>query len=154
MAYQQQHHDPYYNGAQNSPQQHGNTGAAVNYPYQYQDQNAAPYDHNAHVAPYPPNEYDAPSNWDGKSTKSFQSSAYGHGGSQVHLNPYEMSQVSIGQTIPPVPTMAYQPDYPPQQQQFRPGMYREQSTGYSVAREKMMKRRYALRGRILDRVSS
>ncbi|KIJ08482.1 glycosyltransferase family 2 protein [Paxillus involutus ATCC 200175] len=34
---------------------------------------------------------------------------------------------------------AYQPDYPPAQ--ARPGMLREMSTGYSMAREKLMKRR-------------
>jgi Chitin synthase./Chitin synthase N-terminal. len=117
MAYRRQNHDPYY-GAEptnNYPQypQHGNTGAAVDYP-----------PHNS--------DYDHQSNWDAKSTKSFQS---GYTGSQVHLNPYEMSQVSVN--VPPVPSMPYT-NYPP----ARSGMYREQSTaGYSVAREKMMNRR-------------
>jgi chitin synthase len=69
--------------------------------------------------------------------KSYQS---GYGGSQVHLNPqYEMSQVSVHNNIPPVPSMpyAFQQDYPP----HRPGMQRDMSTGYSMAREKLLKRR-------------
>jgi len=119
MAYRQ-NNDPYY-GANNYPQypQHGNTGAAVDYP-----------PHNG----YNNNDYDHQSNWDSKSTKSFQSS---YAGSQAHLNPYEMSQVSVN--VPPVPSMPYV-NYPPAQLR-RPGMYREDSAGYSVAREKMMNRR-------------
>lgn len=114
MAYRQ-NNDPYY-GAHTNPQypQHGNAGAAVDYspPDTYSD-------------------YDAQSNWDARSTKSHQS---GYTGSQVHLNPYEMSQVSV----PPVPTMPYG-NYPPRQGL---GMYREQSNaGYSIAREKMLNRR-------------
>jgi len=75
------------------------------------------------------NDYD---NWD---AKSYQSS---HAGSQAHLNPYEMTQVTTSQHhIPPVPSMPYQSQqYPPQ----RPG-YQTQNTGYSDAREKLMKRR-------------
>jgi chitin synthase len=38
-----------------------------------------------------------------------------------------------------MPYHAYQPDYPPVP--VRPGPLREMSTGYSVAREKLMKRR-------------
>ncbi|OBZ78918.1 Chitin synthase 2 [Grifola frondosa] len=76
-------------------------------------------------------EYDAQSGWDAKSTKSYQSS---FAGSQIHLNPqYDMSQVSV----PPLPTMPYQQNYPPMQ--HRP--VREMSTGWSVARDKLMKRR-------------
>lgn len=123
MAYRQ-NHDPYYGAQPNNYNQYsqGNTGAALDYPPQ---QNTAPF-----------HEYDTQSNWDAKSAKSYQSS---YTGSQAHLNPYEMSQVSFHQNVPPVPTMPYQPNYPPAQ--ARPGMYRDQSTGYSVAREKMMKRR-------------
>lgn len=79
------------------------------------------------------NDYD--SNWD---AKSYQSS---YAGSQAHLNPnpYEMSQVpSSQQHIPPVPSIPYQPQqYPPQ----RPGFLQAQNTGYSDAREKLMKKR-------------
>ena len=82
--------------------------------------------------------YDAHANgWDAKSAKSYQSS---FAGSQAHLNPqYDMSQASI----PPVPSMPYQGpggNYPPQQ---RPGYPHSQYStgGYSVAREKLMKRR-------------
>ncbi|KAF9225402.1 glycosyltransferase family 2 protein [Gyrodon lividus] len=124
MAYQQQH-DPYY-----TQQSHGHAlyspgqaGVVPNYP-------PVPINHKQY------NDYD--SQWD---TKSAQSSAF-HG-SQVHLNPqYEMSQANFHQNTPPVPPMqyrAYQPDYPPVQ--ARPGMLREMSTGYSMAREKLMKRR-------------
>ena len=88
------------------------------------------------------------SDWDGRSTKSYQTYH-----SQSHLDPYskqyEMSQV------PAVPSLPYNPapgivDYPPQQQYqtglgggLRPGMGGSQysSTGYSTAREKMMRRR-------------
>ncbi|KAH7916371.1 chitin synthase-domain-containing protein [Hygrophoropsis aurantiaca] len=119
MAYQQ--HDPYYSAQTNNHAPDYPPGTAIT--------------HNQY------GEYE--SQWDSKSIKSMQSSQY-HG-SQVHLNPqYEMSQTNI----PPVPTMgyhAYQPDYPPQQDyppmQARPGMIREMSTGYSMAREKLMKRR-------------
>ncbi|KAI0673743.1 chitin synthase 2 [Trametes maxima] len=80
-------------------------------------------------------DYDAHTNWETKSTKSYQSSHYG---SQVHLNPNEMTQVSV----PPMPALPYQQpmgNYPPQQ---HPGMLREPSSaGWSTAREKLMKRR-------------
>ncbi|KAK0208700.1 chitin synthase [Desarmillaria ectypa] len=117
MAYRQSQ-DPYYSQTNdyNSYNQYSNTG----------------------VVDYPPvqgyNEYDTQSNWDSKSTKSFQSS---HAGSQAHLNPYEMSQMSP----PPVPPMPYQQqqNYPPM---HRPGMYHQTSSaGYSIAKEKMLKRR-------------
>lgn len=85
------------------------------------------------------NDYDAQSNWD---AKSYQSS---YAGSQVHLNPYEMTQVSTPQhQIPPVPSIPYQPQqYPPQQYPpLRPGQYLQpEHTGYSDAREKLLKRR-------------
>lgn len=119
MAYRQQ--DPYYDSAHGIPVHPG-------FPPQ------APANHNQQ---YP--AYD--NQWDDRpgSAKSVQSSQF-HG-SQVHLNPqYEMSQVHIH--TPPVPSMpyhAYQPDYPPVP--VRPGPFREMSTGYSVAREKLMKRR-------------
>lgn len=77
-------------------------------------------------------EYDQ---WDGKSTKSYQST---FAGSQVHLNPsqHEMQQLHNG-----VPTMPYQQSYPPAQQHLRPQMPRGSSSGYTDAREKLMKRR-------------
>ena len=76
--------------------------------------------------------------WDSKSMKSYHSE---YAGSQVHLNPgeHEMSQVNY----PPLPTMPYQ-QYPPHQQSspmLHPGMMRGASTGWSDAREKLMKRR-------------
>jgi len=115
------------------------------------NQHNDPYNHNAQyshlnvVPEYPPvtayatpQEYDQ--QWDSKSAKSIGSSQY-HG-SQAHLNPqYEMSQVSLHGGAPPVPAMnygAYQPDYPPQS---RPGMLQDMGSGYSMAREKLMKRR-------------
>jgi len=125
MAYRQ-NHDPYY---------------ANQAPYQQ------PHPDGGYVAPPPPGntgvvDYSSPhhgyrsdqDHWDAKSAKSYQSS---YAGSQAHLNPYEMSQVA-----PPIPSMPYQPQqqqYPPPQQ--RPVMFREQSTGWSVAKEKLMKRR-------------
>lgn len=117
MAYRQ-NHDPYYAAHQDNSHppylQHGNTGVAVDYPP------PAGYGQR--------NDYDA--NWD---AKSYQSS---YAGSQAHLNPYEMAQVN---TIPPVPGVRFQQSqYPPQQQ--RPGMY-PSSTGWSDARDKLMKRR-------------
>ncbi|KAJ3557459.1 hypothetical protein NP233_g11737 [Leucocoprinus birnbaumii] len=82
------------------------------------------------------NDYDPHGNWDSKSTKSYQSS---YAGSQAHLVPYEMSQVNTSQHhIPPVPSMPYGQQYPPQ----RPVQYlHAQHTGYSDAREKLLKRR-------------
>jgi hypothetical protein len=89
------------------------------------------------------------SDWDGRSTKSYQTYH-----SQTHLDPYNNKQYEMSQ-IPSVPTLQYNPaggvvDYPPQQQYqtglgggLRPGMGGSQhsTTGYSSAREKMMKRR-------------
>ncbi|PFH52304.1 glycosyltransferase family 2 protein [Amanita thiersii Skay4041] len=117
MAYRQNSHDPYYS-TQSTDNYHGNTGVAHGYP-------------NGSY-PGPRNDYDNQSNWD---AKSYQSS---YAGSQAHLNPqYEMSQVSVSQNIPPVPSLNYQ-NYPPAQQH----VYRDNSlAGYSVAREKLMKRR-------------
>lgn len=120
MAYRQ-NRDPYYN---TQPQQRSHYPEVPDYP----PQNPVPY-----------NEYDTQSNWD---AKSYQSN---YTGSQAHLNPYEMSQVSV-HGVPPVPaipyqpTAPYQPNYPPAQ--ARPGMYSNQSVaGYSLAREQLMKRR-------------
>ncbi|KAJ7597358.1 chitin synthase [Mycena floridula] len=121
MAYrqQQQNHDPYYAQQQQPHYDNNNYGAGVpDYP---------PANHG-YVADYPPvhNGYNDPqSNWD---AKSYQSS---YAGSQVHLT-YEPA--------PPMPQMAQ--NYPP----ARPGMYSFGSSaastaGYSMAREKMMKRR-------------
>ncbi|KAG1813245.1 glycosyltransferase family 2 protein [Suillus subaureus] len=119
MAYRQQ--DPYYDSAHSTPINPGFPPPAST----ILNQQYPAYDNQ----------------WDERpgSAKSVQSSQF-HG-SQVHLNPqYEMSQVHIH--TPPVPSMpyhAYQPDYPPVP--GRPGPLREMNTGYSVAREKLMKRR-------------
>ena len=123
MSYHQQN-DHYYPQSDNyhSYPQNGNTGVAPDLDYT-----------QPHGQQF--NNYD-----DAQSMKSYQS---GYGGSQVHLNPqYQMSQVSVHSNIPPLPSMpyGYQQDYPPQQQQ-RPGMRRDMSAGYSMAREKMLKRR-------------
>ena len=99
------------------------------------------------VSGYPASGYSSPrqpytdyeSHYDGKSIKSYQSS---HAGSQAHLSPqYEMSQAKI-HNPPPVPAMPYnmqQPNYPPMRYLNLP--LSPQNTGYSVAREKLMKRR-------------
>jgi len=143
MAYRQ-NTDPYYSNSAPYGQQ---------YPQQPQQPRQNTYDNyaqppvgNTGVVDYPPHhhqqgvyrsEYDQ--QWDSKSAKSVQSS---YAGSQAHLNPYEMSQVTVN-SAPPVPSMPYHPQqqqYPPAQQ--RPGMYRDQSSaGWSVAKEKLMKRR-------------
>jgi chitin synthase len=79
------------------------------------------------------NDYESNPNWD---SKSYQSS---HAGSQAHLVPYEMAQVQ--HHIPPVPSVPHQQQYPPQ----RPTQYNQflqpSHTGYSDAREKLLKRR-------------
>jgi chitin synthase len=136
MAYRQ-NTDPYYNTAGNIPQQqpqysqpprdeYGNTGVTHN-----------PYGQQQHAGYRNDQEQ-----WDAKSAKSYQSS---YAGSQAHLNPgYEMSQTNFH--APPIPAVPYQnqgynnQQYPPQQQ-GRPQVQRDMSTGYSVAREKLMKRR-------------
>jgi len=123
MAYRQPT-DPTYHQTNNYPSypHAGDTGVAPDLP---------PQSYGQHQQHY--NDYDS------QSMKSYHSS---YAGSQAHLNPqYEMSQVSVHNNVPPVPSMPYavQPDYPPYQQ--RPGMQREMSTGYSMAREKLMKRR-------------
>ncbi|KAG8685801.1 Chitin synthase, class 2, partial [Ceratobasidium sp. 394] len=92
--------------------------------------------------------FDDHSDWDGRSTKSYQTYH-----SQAHLDPYnkqyEMSQ------IPAVPALPYNAgagvvDYPPQQPYqtglgggLRPSMGGSQhsNSGYSSAREKMLRRR-------------
>ena len=77
-------------------------------------------------APINTNQYDYDTQWDTKSAHSIHSSAHG---SQVHLNPeYNMSRPNL--------PYAFQANYPPV-----PPMVREMSIGYSVAREKLMKRR-------------
>ncbi|KAH9932014.1 chitin synthase [Epithele typhae] len=109
----------------------------------HQNQQHDPY---ANAYPdYPPSQPQAPQhqysydshaqNWE---TKSYHSD---YTGSQTHLNPYgnEMMQ----EAVPPMPNMHYQGpggNYPPQQ---RPGYAHSQhsAAGYSVAREKLMKRR-------------
>ncbi|KAF8347016.1 glycosyltransferase family 2 protein [Amanita rubescens] len=99
--------------------------------YHYQDNTGVVPDYPPGSYPGPRNDYDTQSNWD---TKSYQSS---YGGSQAHLNPqYDMSEVAIQRDIPPVPAMPYQ-NYPPSPQR----MYSNDSNGYSMAREKLMKRR-------------
>ena len=126
MAYHQQH-DPYANAFPDYPPANNQ---APNYAY--------PQQHAPQQQQRPQHDYsfDNQSSWDAKSTKSYQSS---YAGSQAHLNPnsYDMHQVSV----PPMPNLPYQApagNYPPQQ---RPGLMHQQSTGYSVAREKLMKRR-------------
>lgn len=116
MAYNQ-HHDPYYTN-----------NVVPDLPPQ-----PAPYN----TAYHQQQDYDAQSNWDARSAKSYQSS---YGGSQVHLNPqYDMRQVNV----PPVPAMPYQPNYPPpMQQRYGPGPYGgAPGAGYLDVREKMMRRR-------------
>lgn len=120
MAYRQ---DPYNN--YNNNNQYNNYDASPGY-------NAAPG--------YPPptgNGYDnSNSNWDSKSAKSFQSS---YAGSQAHLNPsggYEMSQVSLSQA----PPMPYNAQYPPSPH-VAFAQSRDNGSGWSAAREKLMKRR-------------
>lgn len=142
MAYRQ-NNDHYYNNTTYNYDSHSNyppnpnaaghaystdmppTGNAGSYPVQH---GGYDYDHDAH--------------WDSKSAKSYQTySSTAYADSQAHLNPqYEMAEV------PPVPTVPYtsQPQYPPvhQQQQLRPPLRSDMSTsGYSSAKEKLMKRR-------------
>jgi chitin synthase len=96
-------------------------------PYSNQYSPSTPLASNTGVASYAhsPNDYD--SQWETKSTKSYQSS---HHGSQVHLNAHEMTQ------IPPVPI---QQQYPPLQ---HPGLQHAGSnSGWSLTKEKLMKRR-------------
>ena len=144
MAYRQ-NHDPYNTGQQ---QPHS--------PYQQQPQqndyvvyapspvgNTGVTNYNPQLHNYP-NDHDQHANWDSKSAKSYQSS---YTGSQAHLNPYEMAQVNVNFT-PPVPQMPYQgypqgphPIQQPQQYPPRPGMYRDGTAGWSVVREKLLKRR-------------
>ncbi|KZV65585.1 glycosyltransferase family 2 protein [Peniophora sp. CONT] len=119
MAYNA-HPDPYYG--------HGNsgmhdTGVAPGHP----PPPSAGYGHpQPHSNNYPKKSFDG---------RSYNST---YAGSQAHLVPssaYDLSEVGLGP--PPVPNLNYAPNYPPGP---RPLMH-QQSTGYSVAREKMMKRR-------------
>lgn len=120
MAYYQ--NDP-YNENQRPPYGHAN---------QYNQYSAPPGHHavgNTGVANYRQGHgQDYDSQWE---TKSYQSSYHG---SQTHLNPQEMVQVPS-----PMPNMPYQQQYPPPQ---RPGLnYAASSAGWSVVRDKLMKRR-------------
>lgn len=128
MAYQQ--HAPHHNQNNNYhdpgylPQHNVSPGQVFN---------AQNYVAQPHQDYYPDQEP-----WDSKSIKSYRSE---YADSQAHLNPnnhYEMTQANH----PPLPTIPYQ-QYPPHQQQqhLRPEMARGPSTGYSDAREKLMKRR-------------
>lgn len=136
MAYRQ--HDPYYNqpGAipdyPPTPQQQYNNNQPPS-PHYNQLQHTSPYQQNHHVVDhYDPDPHN---NWDGRSTKSYQSSFHG---SQAHLNP-QYEKFEVGQTVPSLP---FNPNYPPSPAQRRPQMpYHQSSTGYSDAREKMMRRR-------------
>jgi chitin synthase len=133
MAYRQTH-DPYpdpvdyYYGAGTGglPQQ--------SYPTQSDNDSQSNYDGQPNDASIYGTNYDT-SNWD---AKSFQSSHYS---SQAHINPntYSMSQVNVHHNIPPVPQIPFQPNYPPVY--GRPGPVRNMSTGYSLARDKLMNRR-------------
>ena len=131
MAYQQPHNNAYgntqaqhYDGGSIVPdlppaQPQGPPGGGYQQPQQY----------NAQPQGYYQQEYDS---WDGKSNKSFQST---FAGSQVHLTQqYDMAQVHG-----PVPSVPYQQypaqEYPPMRQTS------QQSSGWSQAREKMLKRR-------------
>ena len=143
MAYRQ-NHDPYIPDQQQQPhtpyqQQYDYTAYAPS-PPPVPVGNAGVTNYTPQLNSYP-NEQNA--NWDSKSTKSYQSS---YTGSQVHLNPYEISQVDLAPPVPQVPYQGYpQGPYPiqhPQQYPPRPGMYRDGSAaGWSVVREKLMKRR-------------
>ncbi|TFL06153.1 glycosyltransferase family 2 protein [Pterulicium gracile] len=130
MAYRQ-NTDPFY-GAQNNGYNHnGNTGVGPDYPPTQPPYNNNNYGNNAYQD----------SQWDAKSTKSYNSA---YADSQAHLTSYDMSQTNL-HAAPPVPHMPYQQqqqqqNYPPHQAHFRPDAYREPS-GYSVTREKLMKRR-------------
>lgn len=116
MAYQQQH-NAYANAYPDYP-------PAAPHPNAYNDNSHA---HLAQQAQQHDYSFDQHSNWE---TKSYNST---YAGSQAHLNPngYDMP-------VHQMPAMPYQGNYPPQQ---RPDALRQQSTGYSVAREKLMKRR-------------
>lgn len=118
MAYRQVQHDPYY--------QPPTTGIIPDSPFPPSAAPAGGY--NQYDARY---EQDPHPNWD---SRSYQSSM--HASSQAHLNPqyekFDMDQ-------PPVPALPYNPNYPPPQ--HRPLMMHHSSTGYTDAREKLMRRR-------------
>ncbi|KAH9837347.1 chitin synthase [Rhodofomes roseus] len=128
MAYRAQpHHDPY------SP----HTGHAA-YPDYPPAQTAALTPDYPPVAPqqhYAPSnqgyyqDYDAHSNWETKSAKSYHS---GYSNSQAHLvHDYPADAIP---PLPPLPYQTAQLNYPPMQQ-MRPGV------GWSDAREKLLKQR-------------
>ena len=137
MAYNA-HPDPYYG--------HGNSGlhdtgvapgpppppsAGYGHPQPHSNYPSHGYSNVQHTSPSTPYYEESKKSFDGRSYNST------YAGSQAHLNPsgYELSEVGLGP--PPVPTLNYAPNYPPGQ---RP-LVHQQSSGYSVAREKMMKRR-------------
>jgi chitin synthase len=132
MAYQQ--HSPYHHDQNNY---HGGPG----YPPQQSIAPGQVFNPQEYIAQPHQDYYAEQEPWDSKSTQSYRSE---FADSQVHLNPhqqYEMAQVNHA----PMPTMPYQ-QYPPQQQQLlspahRPGMMRGASSGWSDARDKLMKRR-------------
>lgn len=137
MAYNQhQTHDPYHNsgGVPGYPPQTQNVspGGIFQHPQQQPIQQGSDY------YSQPQGYYQEHDHWDEKSTKSYNSA---YAGSQVHLNP------GLQEYPPPVPSMPYQGSYPPQnyppEQQHRPQMLRApgSGSGYSDAREKLMKRR-------------
>lgn len=140
MAYRQ-NPDPYYANApyQQQQQQHpqapprnDNYAAYAPPPHPASNTGVA----NGGYAPQQQSGYrNDQDQWDAKSYSS------SYAGSQAHLNPYEMSQVNVG--APPMPPVPYQQQqYPPPQQAGRPPVFRDQSSaGWSVAKEKLMKRR-------------
>jgi len=92
-----------------------------------------PYANHGYAQPYQ-NSNAYADNWD---AKSYQSS---YAGSQAHLVPqYEMTQTPV-HTMPQHPPAPQYNQYPPQQTQ-RPGMYRDNGSGWAAARDKLMKRR-------------
>lgn len=130
MAYRTQpQHDPYspYNGHAGYPDYPpANTAAlAPDFPPVTVQQQYAP----SHQNNYYHQDYDAHSNWDTKSTKSYQS---GYTGSQAHLVHDYANDAAP--PLPPLPYQTAQLNYPPMQQ-MRPG------TGWSDVREKLLKQR-------------
>ncbi|KAH9929752.1 uncharacterized protein B0H18DRAFT_1117301 [Fomitopsis serialis] len=127
MAYRTQpQHDPYspYPAQAYPDYPSTNTAAfAPDYPPVAPQQQYASPNHGYYQ------DYDAHSNWETKSTKSYQSS---YGASQAHL-----VQGYPADAIPPLPPLPYQTaqlNYPPMQQ-MHPG------AGWSDVREKLLKQR-------------
>jgi chitin synthase len=135
MAYRQQNHDPYYGQqhqqsySDNYHNQQGyndynNNNGSHQQGYDYQQHQQQQYNAVPYASPHPATEYpqENHSNWD---AKSYQSS---YAGSQAHLDPYSVN----------VPPMPMQQNYPPSP---RPGMMHAGSSGYNLAKEKLLKRR-------------